>query len=241
MAQSLSRIDADHVLLEKWSPEKLSTLEPLSQGGFFVTGLLQDSDHAEKHFFQHRELDADHWAFLVVELEGQGLTAALFRAQLAGLFHAHFVKWRLLPTVERFDLTAVVRRMNDLVHAMKLAGWASLKLGVLQHSTAQVTLCSPGWKMHQVFRQTGGLELVRGPSVPSVGTFPAEDFDPICRQSTLELAPGDGLLCLGATLAGDATPAEALTGRIQNYCAKADRVPPQTLPFALVWLLQRRS
>ncbi|MEI8094986.1 MAG: hypothetical protein WCG80_12305 [Spirochaetales bacterium] len=233
--------EQDQALLDRWTPERISTLEPLERAGYLFSGeLLPDAAH-EKNFFLHRELDSDHVAFLIGELVGDGLTALVFRAQLSALFLAHFSRWHVSDKAERQDVRALACHMNDLTHTMKLAGWASLKLGLVTFSTGEVALCAPGWKMHHIFRhETRSQMMLRGSSTPSVGTHPAEDFDPVCQANRLTLAPGDALLCLGEHQPQKGSQNPVLNAKILRHMENPDATLARTFPYSMVWLLKRR-
>ena len=144
-------------------------------------------------------LAGGRFGFIVADVSGKGVPAAMHMANLRNLF-------RFVTSVE-LQPAEVLKRVNALFFSdLKSESFVTLVYGVLEPDNGRFTFANAG---HDplLWRRSASGELVQleGASFP-VGIVGAEDFDAQVSQRSIDLAPDDLLLLYtdGVTEAEDA-------------------------------------
>ena len=157
-------------------------------------------------FYDYFQLDDRHWGFVMADVSGKGVPAALFMA----------ITRTLLKSSAMFELSPVacMRRLNDLLAAEnEQMLFVTVFYAVLDLQTGQVRYVNAGHNPPYVLRADGALEPV--PRVAGVAVAVHEGFP--YREGLLALAPGDGLYLYtdGITEAFDPDGAEYGSARLE--------------------------
>lgn len=134
-------------------------------------------------FYDWFFVDRDCLAFLVGDVAGKGVAAALFMAVSKTLVKSHAAQ-----AASPEDLLALV---NDrLCEEGDLGMFVSLAYGILNLRSGEVHLCNAGHPPPLRLRASGGLEPLDGHSGVALGAWRGMRY----TASTWQLAPGDTLV-----------------------------------------------
>jgi sigma-B regulation protein RsbU (phosphoserine phosphatase) len=134
-------------------------------------------------FYAIRPLDAERYGFILADLEGHGMAAAMYTMQLSMLCDRHK---ELLGRPAQF--AAAVN--NDLVEIFSDdVSFAAAVCGVVDASTGAVRLAGAGGPAVLIARASGAIEKVSAPGMP-LGFMQQLAYSDL----SIALAPGDALL-----------------------------------------------
>ena len=140
-------------------------------------------------FYALKQLDDDHYAFLLADVMGHGVAAALHTMQLSSIWERH---GRLLGEPVSF-----VRAANaELERVVKGESFATGLCGVLDVERRALRFVSAGGPPPMIFRATGTVETPDSTGIPLGMVEPAE-----FEETAVRFDAGDALLCFtdGAT------------------------------------------
>ncbi len=133
-------------------------------------------------YFAIRQLDSDHYGFLLADAMGHGVAAALHTMHLSSLWGRFF---RML--VRPAEFAEAVN--NELSKVVKDESFATAVCGVIDAQNRKLRLAAAGGPPVLVFRSGGKVEQVESPGMP-FGVMEDTVYD----EATIELAAGDSLL-----------------------------------------------
>ena len=151
-------------------------------------------------FFAIRQLDADHYGFILADVMGHGVAAALHTMELSSLWNRHC---QALTDPAHF-----ARLLNrDLCKIVRDESFATALCGILNASHRSVRIASAGGPPLVIVRSDGETEQVAAEGLP-FGLIADADYD----EKQFTCLPGDSLLMFtdGAVEIGD--PAGRLLG-----------------------------
>ncbi len=134
-------------------------------------------------YFTMERLDQDRYAFLLADMMGHGVAAALYAMHLHSLWESN----RALLSRPAAFLAALNRNLCQLVRDGE--SFATCLYGLLDLKAGQVNLCGAGGPS-AIMLQGGKPRLLKLAGMP-LGVLPESDY-PSCPIS---LGPEDGLLC----------------------------------------------
>lgn len=120
-------------------------------------------------YFSIRQLDADRYGFLLADVMGHGVSAALYTMHLSSLWGRHYL-----------SLTAPVefaRRINqELSHVVKDESFATAICGVIDAARKTVRFASAGGPPIVLFRPAGQTEQLSAAGLP-FGLFEDAEYE----------------------------------------------------------------
>jgi len=171
-------------------------------------------------FYDFAQLEDGRLAFMIADVSGKGIPAALFMA--------------LSVTVLRFGMSLnlppeeVTRRANEIIITdQRSRMFATTFIGYLDPATGEIAYASGGHNPALIYRAaTGQIEYVSAPGV-AVGIFRGAAYE--ARRATL--APGDVFVLYtdGITEAIDAAEEEFGEMRLESLIASNSHLPAATL------------
>ncbi len=169
--------------------------EPPENPVFRLSASMTPAREVGGDFYDHFRLDETRIAFLVADVSGKGITAALYMMTAKGLLKNRILADRD-PAAALAAANAELCRNNPA--NMFLTAW----VGVLDVHTGRVEYANAGHNPPLVRRADGSVEWLRGKSGPMLAVFGNATY----RPRTLMLAPGDTLFLYtdGVTEAMDA-------------------------------------
>lgn len=146
-------------------------------------------------YFAIRALDADRYGFLLADVMGHGVAAALHTMHLSALWERNFRA--LVRPAEFADLLN-----RDLCKAVKYESFASAICGILDAANRSVSFVSAGGPGMLLVHPDGAAEQIVAPGLPFGATVNAD-----YKETAFACAPGDVLLMFtdGATEIHDAS------------------------------------
>jgi PAS domain S-box-containing protein len=150
----------------------------------------QPRDIVGGDFFRIEALDAAHYALLVADVRGHGVSAALYTMCLRAFWNEHRPT---LPSPARF-MALVSDGLQALGHGMGYFGTAVL--AVYNAANGEIRLVRAGHPAPVLMRADGHCEII-GVANPALGLFRNTTF----HETVERLTPGDALLLFtdGAT------------------------------------------
>ncbi len=133
-------------------------------------------------FYDYAILDKHHLSFVIADVSGKGIPAALFMA----------ISRTLLKSISMFVATprSCVQRLNDLLAAENdQMLFVTLFYGILDLRTGALQFVNAGHHHPYLLRHSGTLEQVPGINGPAVGVMQGIGY----AQGQLVLEPGDTL------------------------------------------------
>ena len=133
-------------------------------------------------FYDFFRIDEDHAAFVIADVSGKGMPAALFMMTVKGLIKTHC----LMGMSPSACLTAINKAICERnIEDMFVTVW----LGILTLSTGQLTMVNAGHEYPALCRKDGCFELILSKHDLVVGGMP----EVIYREESLTLEKGDTL------------------------------------------------
>jgi len=161
-------------------PEGLS---PLACGDrYAIRALVEPAKEVGGDFFDFFPVDGDRLCFVVADVSGKGVPAALFMAVSMTLLKA--TARRGLPPDE------VCARVNDELSRDNRANmFVTVFCGILDTATGEVVFANAGHNHPLVMKASGQAVFLRTVNGPAIGMIEDVSY----RRETLLLAPGDSL------------------------------------------------
>jgi phosphoserine phosphatase RsbU/P len=133
-------------------------------------------------YFAIRQLDDDNYGFILADVMGHGVAAALHTMELSSLWNRHC---HALTDPAHF-----ARLMNrDLCRIVRDESFATALCGILNASNNTVRIASAGGPTLVIARKGGGTEQLSAPGLP-FGLIADADYD----EREFSCAPGDAVL-----------------------------------------------
>jgi serine phosphatase RsbU (regulator of sigma subunit) len=134
-------------------------------------------------YYAVKELDEDRYGFLLADMEGHGLAAALYTMQLGAVWNRHFQRLK-----NPAGFAAEVNK--ELVRVFgRVVTFATAVCGLIDARTGQVSLTGAGGPAALIIRQNQTFEKIECPGPP----FGVMEDVPYKKQ-TIELESSDSLL-----------------------------------------------
>jgi sigma-B regulation protein RsbU (phosphoserine phosphatase) len=187
--------------------------------GYEIAALLEPARTVGGDLYDHRAVDGRVF-FLVADVSGKGVGAALFMARAKALFEAWAARPRS-PTETLVEVNRGLTRENDAgLYVTAVCGW-------LETATGGVTWACAGHEPPLHVPREGRPEPLAGEGGPVLGLLDAVSFP----SNVARLAPGDALLAYtdGVGEAFDKDGELFGTGRLVASVAAAPSREPQAL------------
>ena len=182
--------------------EQLAAVDPRVE----IAAVFEPARSVGGDFYDAVALDAGRVLFMVGDVTGKGVPAALFMALSKALSKSNLIRGA-------HDLAASVARLNtDLMAEADVQMGVTMLVGVLDHATGHVAMVNAGHEQPLVVAADGAVRQLdmRGGPPFCVVDFPYEEEE-------FALGPGDTLVLVtdGATEAEDAGGAFFGTDRVR--------------------------
>jgi len=197
------------------SPEDLPTVE-----GFEIHGYNYPCREVGGDYFDVIPLDNARFAFIICDVSGKGLSAALLVSTLQATFHS------LLQS--SLSLVEIVERANHLLIRNTTAEkFATAFIGIVDTATGLVETINAGHNEPLLVRQDGAIEkLYAGGLI--LGMFDFASYE----SQEIALAPGDTIYLYTDGISEATNPGgeEFGDGRLEELVrSQAHRTPPELL------------
>ncbi len=202
--------------------EALAKLDPAVEVDAFVIPAREIGGD----FFDAVRIDEHRLCFLVGDVTGKGVPAALFMALSKALTKSVLLR-------DGSDLAAAVTRLNDEVaRDNSEAMFVTMLVALLDTRDGTLALCNAGHENPWLVRASGEVEMLKPEGGPPLSVAPGFSFE----ASTVEMAPGDALFVIsdGITEAQDRSGAFFGSKRLMELLLAAQALPIKATTAALL-------
>jgi sigma-B regulation protein RsbU (phosphoserine phosphatase) len=146
-------------------------------------------------FYDYFLIDSDRFAFVIGDVSGKGVPAALFMASTRTLLRA--------TALQGASAAECISQVNNVLARQSDGMYVTLFYGILDTRTGLLDYCSAGHHHPYVFSANGGVRIATQGGGIVAGLFEGAKYE---GGAKLRLNPGDGLLLYtdGVTEAFDA-------------------------------------
>jgi len=190
----------DTVKDEKNADIKLSTGGD-SNAYFRLFGYYEGADAVSGDYFDFRQLNADHYVMIKLDISGHGVEASLLMVQVAALYVDYFRRVRVRyeeKGILEYDLRDFTFRVNDLLNEVGFKGkFAAFNLSVINVRSAEYEMIHAGDNLVRIFdSQTRKMKVLELAEAPAAGPVDSALF----RDSHTMYHPVKGSLKRGDVL-----------------------------------------
>jgi HAMP domain-containing protein len=162
--------------------EKLLLAKPPQVPGLEVAFRCIPAKELGGDFYDCIEVKGGKWGFLIADVSGKGVPAALHMANLRNLF-------RIFAPESESPL-ATLKKVNAMAYPdLQAESFVTMIYAVIDPQTLQVRLINAGHDPAYWMRQ-GAIEAFDA-TAPPVGLAEASDFDPVADEISFTMAKGD--------------------------------------------------
>ena len=171
---------------------------------FKLHAMLVPAKEVGGDFYDFGEIDEHHWFFLVGDVSGKGVPAALFMAASKTLIRSGAMSGEALDTL--------MTRINaEIQEGNTEFMFATVWIGVLDLRTGHVVFVNAGHNPPLIHRADGTKEYIHETHVPFIGPVPGIEY----TTGELRLAPGDRITVYSDGVTEAMDPDEELYGEDQ--------------------------
>ncbi len=153
------------------------------RGGLSFAASYRPARHVGGDFYDVMELEPGHFFFVIGDVSGKGMPAALLMAQAVSTL-------RLILRPQLSPATALAR-WNEMIYGSTIRGmFITALLGRIDVSECQVELANAGHSQPLLVRKDGTVEELPVPGSPPLGVLPSRTG----TARTHRLAPGEWLV-----------------------------------------------
>ena len=124
-------------------------------------------------YFDFKDLDGRHYAFIKCDIAGKGIPAALLMVQVASLYKNYLYNWKSGNNAAFIE--NLVYHINDFIESLSFENrFAALTLGIFDSHNGEVHLCSAGDKIIHIYNAASSkLENIILDEAPAAGILPS--------------------------------------------------------------------
>lgn len=179
------------MLLGKEIQKKFLPLEPYESDKLEIYGYYEGAKGVSGDYFDYKKLDDDHYAFIICDVSGKAVPAALIMVQISTIFHSYFANFNIHKN--KLDTVEIVTRINDTVEERGFQGrFAAILVLILEISTGKVMLTNAGYTQVLVFRnKKNETEWIQLNEAGAAGVFPSYMLPQPFKQEYMHLDHND--------------------------------------------------
>ena len=171
--------------LLKGSRVKMTTGK-LENNDVAIFGYYEGALSVSGDYFDFRQIDDSHIAFIKCDVAGKGVPASLIMIEVATIFTRFFRDWirrndeRLLGGKKGLavpDISRLVDQINDILDYVGVAEtgrFAAFIIGIINVKTGKCDLSHAGDKFVHIFDHEKGMFTKTLEELPSAGSFPSD-------------------------------------------------------------------
>ena len=187
---------------------------------FDIFAFIKPAKEVGGDFYDFFAIDDEHILFVIADVSGKGIPAALFMAVTKTL-----IKSKAVPGITPDTIMTQVNQ--ELYQGNEANMFVTVFCGILNTTTGEITYTNGGHNPPLLLRKTGEVCFVEGKGEPLVGILPDIRYS----RDTLTLGRGDSLFLYtdGVTEAMSRTGEFFSDHRLKEELAKEFRLPIQEL------------
>lgn len=180
------------LLLGKEIQKKFIPLEPMEADDIEIYGFYNGAKGVSGDYFDYKKLDDSHYAFIICDVAGKAVPAALIMVQISTIFHAHFSNF--VPGKNKLETVPVVNQINDTVAERGFQGrFAAILVVIFNVKTGKAIMTNAGYTQLLVYRaKTKKTEFVQlDEKSGAAGVFPSYMLPNPYVQESVQINHGD--------------------------------------------------
>jgi serine phosphatase RsbU (regulator of sigma subunit) len=161
------------LLLGKEIQKKFITLEPVENDYIDVYGFYEGAKGVSGDYFEYRKISDDYYAFIICDVSGKAVPAALIMVQISTIFHSYFANFKIGR--DKLDTVEIINRINDTIEERGFQGrFAAILVIIFNIKTGLAILTNAGYTQLLVYRESiGKCESIKLASSGAAGVFPS--------------------------------------------------------------------
>jgi len=180
------------LLLGKEIQKKFIPLEPHSTDKIDIYGFYEGAKGVSGDYFDYKKIDDDHYAFIMCDVAGKAVPAALIMVQISTIFNAFVSSFK--SGKDKIETVGVVTQINDTVAERGFVGrFAAILVLILNVKTGRLLLTNAGCTQLLVYRASlGKTEWIKlDPDSGAAGVFPSYMLPNPYKQEKHMMNKGD--------------------------------------------------
>ncbi|MBN2546326.1 MAG: SpoIIE family protein phosphatase [Spirochaetes bacterium] len=192
-AKLIEKAKADkQMILGKEIQKKFISLEPHQTDYIDIYGFYEGAKGVSGDYFNYKKLDDDHYAFIICDVAGKAVPAALIMVQISTIFDSYFTNFN--PKSRKLETVSIVNIINDTVAEREFTGrFAAILVIILNIKTGKALLTNAGYTQMLVYRnlkkEAEWLKL--NSDSGAAGIFPASMLPHPYVQEEIKINKGD--------------------------------------------------
>ena len=162
------------MMLGKEIQKKFIPLEPHETEYIDIFGFYEGAKGVSGDYFDYKKLDDDHYAFIICDVAGKAVPAALIMVQISTIFHSFYAHFDAKKN--KFETVSIVNQINDTVAERGFSGrFAAILVVILNVKTGKALLTNAGYTQLLVYRDVKGKAEIIKLNIDSgaAGVFPS--------------------------------------------------------------------
>lgn len=179
------------LLLGKEIQKKFITLDPFENDFVDIYGFYEGAKGVSGDYFDYKKLDEEHYAFIICDVSGKAVPAALIMVQISTIFRSFFSNFKVGKN--KLDTVQVVNQINDTVEERGFQGrFAAILVSIYNIKTGKMILTNAGYTKLLVYRdQKKETEWINLADSGAAGVFPSFMLPFPFKLETLQINQGD--------------------------------------------------
>jgi len=183
------------LLLGKEIQKKFITLTPIENDKIHIYGFYEGAKGVSGDYFEYKKLDEDNYSFIICDVSGKAVPAALIMVQISTIFHSYFANFKVGS--KSFDKVTVdiITQINDTVEERGFQGrFAATLVLILNVKTGVAYLTNAGYTQMLVYRaHKKECEWIKLFPSGAAGVFPSYMLPEPFQSEKIQVGNGDML------------------------------------------------
>ncbi|HQB62618.1 MAG TPA: SpoIIE family protein phosphatase, partial [Spirochaetota bacterium] len=179
------------LLLGKEIQKKFIPLEPFENDFVDIYGFYEGAKGVSGDYFDYKKLDEEHYAFIICDVSGKAVPAALIMVQISTIFRSFFSNFNVGK--DKLDTVKIVNQINDTVEERGFQGrFAAILVSIYNIKTGKMILTNAGYTKLLVYRDhKKETEWISLADSGAAGIFPSFMLPSPFKLETLQINRGD--------------------------------------------------
>ena len=179
------------LLLGKEIQKKFITMEPLENDLINIYGYYEGAKGVSGDYFEYKKINDEYYAFIICDVSGKAVPAALIMVQISTIFHSYFSTFKIGE--DKLDTVEIVKQINDTIEERGFQGrFAAIMVMILNVKTGEGILTNAGYTQMLIYREAKKeCEWVKLFQSGAAGVFPSYMLPDPFQLEKIKMNRGD--------------------------------------------------
>lgn len=180
------------MLMGKEIQKKFIPLEPHETEYIDIYGFYEGAKGVSGDYFDYKRLDKDHYAFIICDVAGKAVPAALIMVQISTIFHSFCTNFD--PRKDKLETVGIVNEINNTVAERGFTDrFAATLVIIINVKTGKAFLTNAGYTKLLIYRSSKKAAewLQLDQNSGAAGVFPSEMLPHPYKQESVQIDKGD--------------------------------------------------